>query len=284
MDINTNLTKSLGPKSANFILSLYDQGRTIFTNDDASQILGLEDKGLQKFLSPLVKKGILNRLIPGLYKIVPFELGRTMEFMGNPYVVAREIVRRKQKAKEPQYYISHASAFEMYQMVTQPHMDVYVTTTKQIKERTSVQGTEFHFVTCKKGDFFGFKKHWIDKTEVVFVSDLERTIIDGLKIPEYCGGIPEIARGLWMKRSEINLDRLLEYAERIDSGIVYRRLGYLLEVYKIGSNQIIERLQEKLTDAYQLLDPTQINEGKYYSRWKLRLNISEEELLSVVRT
>src|SRR5690606_26169353 len=101
MDINTNLTKSIGPKSANFILSLYDQGRNIFTNDEASEILGMEQKSLNKFLSPLVKKGILNRLIPGLYTIVPFEMGTATEYMGNPYVVAREIVRRKQKAQEP---------------------------------------------------------------------------------------------------------------------------------------------------------------------------------------
>lgn len=53
--------------------------------------------------------------------------------MGNPYVVAREIIRLKQKSAQPQYFISHASAFELYQMVTQPHMDIYATTSKQIK-------------------------------------------------------------------------------------------------------------------------------------------------------
>lgn len=284
MDINTNLTKSIGPKSANFILSLYDQGKSIFTNDEASEILGMEPKSLNKFLSPLVKKGILNRLIPGLYTIVPFEMGTATEYMGNPYVVAREIVRRKQKVQEPQYFISHASAFELYQMVTQPHMDVYVTTTKQVKEKIIIQGTEFHFVTCKKADFFGFKKHWVTKTDSVLVSDLERTIIDGLKIPEYCGGMPEVAKGLWIKRNELNVDKLCEYAEKINSGAIYRRLGYLLEVYKLGTTQEIERLQKKLTDSYLLFDPTQVDEGKYKSRWRLRLNVSEAELLSLVRT
>jgi predicted transcriptional regulator of viral defense system len=53
----------------------------------------MEPKALQKFLSPLAKKGILNRLIPGLYTIVPFDLGNTTEFMGNPYVVASKDLR-----------------------------------------------------------------------------------------------------------------------------------------------------------------------------------------------
>jgi predicted transcriptional regulator of viral defense system len=43
-------------------------------------------------------------------------------------------------------------------------------------------------------------------------------------------------------------------------------------------------LQKQLTASYQLLDPTQIDEGKYLAKWKLRLNISEAELLSTVRT
>jgi predicted transcriptional regulator of viral defense system len=284
MDINTNYTKTLGPKSAKFILSLYDDGKTIFTIDEASKYLNLEGQGLQKFLSPLIKKGILNRLITGLYSIVPFDLGNTTQFMGNPYVVAREVIRLKQKSTQPQYFISHASAFELLQMVTQPQMDIYATTNKQIKEKISIQGMRFHFVTIKKKDLFGFKKHWVSKSESILVSDLERTIIDGLKLPEYCGGITEVAKGLWIKRKELNTKKLIEYAEKIESGAVYRRLGYLLELYKMATEQELMSLQKQLTASYQILDPTQIDEGKYLAKWKLRLNISEAELLAILRT
>ncbi len=284
MDINTKNSKTLGPKSANFILSLYDDGKTIFTIDEASKYLKLEGQGLQNFLSPLIKKGILNRLITGLYTIVPFELGNTTQFMGNPYVVAREVVRWKQKSNQPQYFISHASAFDLHQMVTQPQMDIYATTIKQIKGRISIQGMSFHFVTTKKKDFFGFKKHWVSKSESILISDLERTIIDGLKLPEYCGGMTEVAKGLWIKRKELSAKKLIEYAEKMNSGVVYRRLGYLLDLYKMATEQELISLQKKLTASYQILDPTQINEGKYLAKWKLRLNISEAELLAILRT
>lgn len=231
MDINTNYTKSLGPKAAKFILSLYDDSKTIFTIDEASKYLNLKGQSLQKFLNPLIKKGILNRLVSGLYIIVPFELGNTTQFMGNPYVVAREIIRMKQKSTQPQYFISHASAFELHQMITQPNMDIYATTSKQIKEKVNIQGMRFHFVTTKKRHLFGFKKHWVNKFESILVSDLERTIIDGLKLPEHCGGITEVAKGLWIKRKELSAKKLIEYAEKINSGAVYRRLGYLLDIY-----------------------------------------------------
>lgn len=284
MDINTKIHRTLGPKAADFILRLYDDGKSIFTVSEAAIILKLKDQGLQNFLGPLVKKGILTRLIPGLYSIVPFELGNARGHMANPYVIAREIVRHKFKTLEPKYYISYSSALELHQMVTQPQLVVYVTVPQQIKQKFTIMGTEFRFVTCKKSDFFGLKKNWVDKSEMIYVSDVEKTIIDGLNIPEYCGGITEVAKGLWMKRHDLSPERLLEYAEKMDKGAIYRRLGFLLEIYKMDCPAVIQKLQGRLTDSYQLLDPTLLNEGKYFSRWKIRVNITEQEFLSVVRT
>lgn len=284
MDIKDNFHKTLGPQGANFILWLYEKNRPIFTLSEASTITGLSGQRLRNFLSSLIKKGILCRLISGLFSIVPFELGYTNTFMGNPYVIAREIICHKFKISEPQYFISHASAFELHQMTTQPQLVVFATLKKQIKQKIQIMGTEFCFVTCQQKDFFGFKKLWVDKSEMIFVSDLERTIIDGLKIPEYCGGITEVSKGLWIKRHELNIDKLVDYAQKINKGIVYRRLGFLLELYKIECADIIERLQLKLTTGYQLIDPGLLNEGKYNARWRLRLNVSEEELISAIRT
>ena len=119
---------------------------------------------------------------------------------------------------------------------------------------------------------------------MILVSDLERTIIDGVKLPEYCGGITEVAKGLWMKRHELNCDKLVEYAEKINKGAIYRRLGFLLELYEIDCTSAIGKLQNKVTTGYQLLDPILLDEGKHNARWRLRLNVSEEELLAVVRT
>ena len=62
-------------------------------------------------------------------------------------------------------------------------------------------GTEFRFVRCKPADVFGTAEHWVDEDrEASVVSDLERTVIDGLKQPEHCGGLTEVAKGFWMRR------------------------------------------------------------------------------------
>jgi predicted transcriptional regulator of viral defense system len=282
MDINYILPKSMSSKSASFISKMYDDRKSIFTTREALKILSLEAKPLQKFLNPLLKKGIINRIIPGLYTIVPFEIGASKEYMPNPYIVAREIVRMK--LSDSPFYIAFGSAMEIHQMVTQPQLAVYTVVPKQIKQKINVTGTEFKFVTVKENAIFGFKKSWVDKSEMIYVSDLEKTVIDGLKIPLYCGGILEVAKGLWMKRSDVNPLRLLDYAKKTNSGAVFRRLGFVLELLKINCPEVISILQEELTAEYQLLDPSLLKEGKYNSRWKLRLNISEDELLSALRT
>jgi len=116
------------------------------------------------------------------------------------------------------------------------------------------------------------------------VSDLERTVIDGLHRPEHCGGLTEVARGLWLQREKVQVQRLVAYALRLKVGAVIRRLGYLLELYEIGPPEVLRGLQRRLTATYAALDPVLPAEGKYLRRWRVRLNVAPEELRAVVRT
>ncbi len=43
----------------------------------------------------------------------------------------------------------------------------------------TIQGTEFRFVRCKTKDSLWITEMWVDKNEKIYVSDLERTLIDG---------------------------------------------------------------------------------------------------------
>jgi predicted transcriptional regulator of viral defense system len=43
-------------------------------------------------------------------------------------------------------------------------------------------------------------------------------------------------------------------------------------------------LQNALTATYNLLDPLLPREGKYLSRWKLRLNVTREEIETIRTT
>jgi hypothetical protein len=79
-------------------------------------------------------------------------------------------------------------------------------------------------------------------------------------------------------RGDIEVAKLVDYALRLDVGVVIRRLGFLLESSGVGAPNELERLRARLTDTYHLLDPTLPAEGRRMARWRLRLNVSPEEL------
>lgn len=277
MRYRNNKLKTLGPQAAHLVTTLYEQNSPIFRLKEVQKILHLDKASSRSFVRKLVNRGVVTRLKPGLFILVPFELGKESEYIGNPLLVAREIVGRKD------YYLSHATAMEIHGMVTQPQLVVYITT---LKPRRSINalGIEFRFIHRRKNLFFGLTDHWITKQEKARVSDLERTIIDGLKQPEYCGGLTETAKGLWMHHQDVSMARLLKYAVKTNVGAVIRRLGFLLELYKIGTVEDWEFLRSYLTETYVRLDPLLPSEGKFLRKWRLQLNVSPEELLSVVRT
>ena len=275
--MKANNLKTLGPQAAKLVTELHERGRTIFSLADVEALTGLAPKSARNFTATLVFRGVATRLKPGLFILVPFELGREREYFGNPYIVAREL------ADDPNYYISHASAMDIHQMTTQPQLVVYASAPKVLRPRT-VMDTEFRFVRCRKAAIFGIVEHWIVKTDKVRVSDLERTVIDGLTRPEYCGGITEVAKGLSMRRDDMDAHKLVDYAIRLKIGAVIRRLGFLLELFEMGESRETKRLQKRLTNSYELLDPLLPNEGKHITRWKLRLNVTPEEIEAVRST
>jgi predicted transcriptional regulator of viral defense system len=269
--------KTVGSRTAQLMTALYESGQTTFTHADVESITGLPSASARSLIRHAVARGVVSRLEPGLFVLVPPELGRATEFAGNPYIIARQL------AAGAEYFISHASAMELHRMVTQPQFVIFTSTTKRLRKRT-IHGTEFRFVLIRHEDVFGVMTHWISKQESVKISDIERTVIDGLHLPAYCGGITEVAKGLWMRREDVKPSRLIDYALRLGIGAVVRRLGYLLDLYQIAAPEDLDRLRSSLSATYAVLDPMLPAEGPYVSSWRLRLNVAPDELEAVRRT
>ncbi|HEV2992220.1 MAG TPA: transcriptional regulator [Candidatus Angelobacter sp.] len=277
MTVEQKSLKTVGPQMAQLIGALYDRAQTTFTLADAQEITGLRPALASSLLHKAAKRGLVSRLKPGVFILVPPQLGTATEYPGDPYLVATRLVG------DAPCFISHASAMEVHRMVTQPQFVVFASSTKRIANRT-LNRTEFHFVLIQQKHFFGFTKHWVTKQESVNVSDLERTVIDGLRQPEYCGGVTEVAKGLWMRHLDMQPAKLVDYALRLKIGAVSRRLGYLLELYKIAPEQALARLKRSLSSTYLPLDPILPREGRHIARWRLQVNISGEELEGVRAT
>ena len=269
--------KTLGPRTATVLAELYQRGRTIFAVADVRDVAALGAKPASNLIANMIARGHVTRLKSGLFILVPFEMGHAPGYIGDPYLVAREL------ADTNEYCLSHVSAMDIHRMLPPRPFVVYVTTPLPRHSR-NILGTEFRFVRCKKAHVFGIVDHWLTKTEKIQVSDLERTVIDGLKQPEHCGGITQVAKGLYIRRDDVEPDRLVEYALRLDVGAVTRRLGFLMELFEVGGDTELARLHRHVTSHYARLDPVLPTEGRFASKWRLQLNVSPDELEAIMRT
>ena len=267
-------TKTLGPRAAQLFTELYELRRTTFTLVDVGSITGLSAAAARNLVHKAQRRGLVTRLKPGLYNLVPFELGRATVYIDSAYLIGREL------AGSAPYFLSHGTALELHRMVTQPNFTVFVSCTRRVRPQT-VGGYDFRFIHITVEQEFGVMKHWIDKERFVMISDMERTLIDGLRHPVFVGGITEVAKGMWMKRDALKVERLVDYACRLGVGAVVRRLGFLLEHYGLADAAALEPLRGMLTATYQRLDPLLPPEGAFLSRWRLQLNVTPEELDTV---
>lgn len=271
--------KTLGPVSSNLVLSLYEEGAVIFSASHVERITGLREKQLYRFVSQLIEREVILRLKPGKYFIIPQEIGKESRYIGNWYIVAREI------ANSPSYYISHYSAMDLHNMLTQPLLKVYITSPKQERNKIRrVINVSFEFIFQKEEKIWGIQEVWITNTEKVRVSDLERTIIDCLSKPKYAGGIVEIAKGIWIQKEKLNYERMVEYLKKLNVYVVVKRLGYIFESLQIGGDGFINELKNSINSKYYVLDPLLPINNTYKNEWKLIANISQEEISRAVQT
>jgi predicted transcriptional regulator of viral defense system len=264
--------KTLGQQSAKLVETLQDERRQIFTIDDAARILKSPRNVVSNMLGKAEKRGILTRLRRGVYILVPSEMGSETVYAGNPLIVADRLLGSRQ------HFLSHGTALAIHGMTLQPRTLVIISAVQPTFRHINSQGTEIKVVAVNLRDVFGIASHWIDDETKVDVSDLERTVVDCLRHPNLCGGYSEIDIGVWMVRDRIDTERLVEYALRLGVGAVIRRLGYLLDSCQIGTDADRNRLSAKLTPTYQLLDSSLPPDGPYAAKWRLRLNVDQEEI------
>lgn len=269
-----SLSKTVGPTSAKVIHDLFLQGKVIFTLDDAFAIYGKGRQETSNFLRDLVNRGVLARIKSGVFLIL--QMGHESTQLDNWPVIAHVL------AEKNDYFISHYSAMRLHGMTTHPLMNVIITMSKR-KVAKKVHNLLYQFIYSKPDHFWGMSQTWVTKQERVSVSDLERTILDGLDRPDLCGGIKEIARGIWNKQKKIDWGKVAQYAKKYHSKAAVKRLGFILEILKLGLDctPLLEKIISSKND-YILLDPNGQKYGTYFSRWRMRINMNIDEITASV--
>jgi predicted transcriptional regulator of viral defense system len=228
-----------------FTNTIKEQNLGIITIPDTSRIINKNRKYTVLYLKRLEKRKIIKRIEKGKYA-----LQDTPSF-----VIASNLVIPS--------YISFLSGLSYYNLTTQIPRITQIVTTKS-KKRISYENEEIQFIKLKK--VFGYDRI---KTQFghIFIGEKEKIIIDSLLLPKYCP-INETINAI--KESKLNTKKLTNHSLKMNSIIVIKRLGYILE--HTNGIDIYPKVKKYLNKRYDLLNPQLPSTGENNTKWKLKIN------------
>ena len=253
---------------------LASRGDRVFSTERARELaphVGLKDSYLCEALYHLrqndwivpIRRGLYALSVPGTFPVHEFEVAMNL---ANPAA------------------ISHWLAMNHHGLTEQIPRTIFVLTTTEssfprvrgIKSRgVSYRGyksgnASYRFIQVKPEHFFGTEEILIGNT-LVSITDMERTLLDGLCRPQYCGGFEEVLYAFNTTEDRLNIKRIVEYALRL-SGAAAKRLGWILEYWGYDFSEFSE-LAELPVKGYRKLDPTGPRKGPCNNRWMIQENL-----------
>ena len=246
------------------------EGDRIFTTDRARELaprVGLKDSYVAESLYHLRKNNWIVSLRRGLYALSPTVPGVAA---AHEFEIAMALV-------EPSM-IAYWSAFHHHGLTEQIPTVVFVQTTKGTwipRRRNDLKGYSvgditYRFVQVKSDRFFGSEKVWVGDARVS-VTDLERTLLDGLSMPQHCGDFAEVLHAFRVAMDRLSTERITEYAIRLGVTTA-KRLGWVLEAQGVGESRL-KTLASLPIKGYRKLDPTGPRTGPCNSRWMIQENL-----------
>ena len=251
------------------------EGDRIFTTERARELaprVGLKDSYLTEALYHLRKNDWIVSPRRGLYALSPTVPGVAA---AHEFEIAMALVDSAM--------ISHWSALHHHELTEQIPRDVFVLTTtdawvprprKDGREKAGggfvVGDTTYRFIQVKPDRCFGGENLWVGEARVP-MSDLERTLLDCLSMPQHCGGFGEALYAFQVAMPRLNIERITEYAIRLGVTTA-KRLGWALEAQGVLPLEL-EKLAALPIKGYRKLDPTGPRKGPCNGRWMVQENL-----------
>lgn len=264
--MNRNINSST--KSLQLARRIAEQGYRLFSSKDAGHLISqtqMNIKNPKNVLFSLKSHGLIHSIKRDLYVLDSLLIG------GQPvheYEIATHLVSPSS--------ISHFSAFHSHKLTDQLPQIVFVTTPTGTslprlgKEQFfTYKGVRYHFIQVKKEHFFGIENVWIGDARIP-ITDLERTLLDGLMKPKFCGGFQEVLSA-FSSASSFKIETLYKYVLQLDISTA-KRLGWVLEHIGFEDDEL-KSLLEIPFKGFIKLDPSGENRGPYNKKWQIQENI-----------
>jgi predicted transcriptional regulator of viral defense system len=222
-------------------------------------------ENLNELVENLAHKGLLHRIERGKYTRPNFK---------DPNVIGTFIAQGDAA-------IAYWSALHHHNLTERFPERVFIKTTRR-KASKRVFGVQYQYVFVSEEKFFGVEKYGYGN--LMFpVTNMEMTIVDCYDQPRYAGPFPDLLAAF--HRATLDPSKLIEYSEKFGNKSVIKRLGFLAELLKGKELQpFVDFALNQVNARYVRFDVLGIEKGEFNNRWKLRMNLSAEDILNIVQT
>ena len=230
---------------------------------------------LRIVISLLARSGWIEMLKNGTYVVK----SKLFENEISPFAIAAALVQP--------VAISHWSALAHHGFTTQiptmvqastphkvltPEMRAGRTHSPRGRAVWRAMGIEVEFIHVQSRHFFGHQQIWVNTWQQVAITDPERTALDLIIRSDVFGGMGAAFDLFEDILPRINVNKLIQYGLRYDTGAVIKRLGWVLEQLSVAA-EILTPLLNYEVKTYYRLDPQNSSKKIYNARWHIIENI-----------
>ena len=240
---------------------LDDNGLDIFSKNIINDIDEIPLERSELALRSLINKGFIKTIERGKYCKHNFE---------DEHVIGTFIVKRGA--------IAYWSALN-YHGLTEQIPNVIFVQTAQWKKDKNIFGVKYKFIQVKENKLVGYIKEGYGNHQF-YITDREKTLVDSFDLPEYSGGYQEIIKAFSI--AKINENKLIKYCKATGNIALTKRIGYLSELLKKPKmNLFLKYALSVRNEKYTHFIPYGNKKGNTNRRWRLVLNIPEDEIIQI---
>jgi predicted transcriptional regulator of viral defense system len=203
-------------KAEEFIKEMESMNVPAFTTLDVVRITGKKEKYVSLFLSRMVGRRLLSRIEKGKYYLPGYDI----------YSIASNIVYPS--------YISLLSAFRYHRITTQIITVIDIISAIRHSNIKNLEEHRINFINLGASRVFGFYR---DNETNAFVAHIEKAIVDSLYLQNPPYQYIEEALNNAYKEDRLDVERMVYFAQRMDSVIVMKRLGEISNSIGIPINK-----------------------------------------------
>lgn len=132
-------------------------------------------------------------------------------------------------------------------------------------------GRPVEWVGTKPERFFGFADYQPLGYPLRYTTP-ERTVVDGLRQPDLCGGITNVLRAWTIARDTIDLEVLVYQVERYDVAVLRQRVGYVLDQVGLSHPKVERWRSSAHRGGSSKLVGSEPFAATFDDRWNLSIN------------